>query len=151
MGRQQAFWRPTDPQSLLQKLRWSLHFKFLLCGLESRRGQGFLVRFGVRTGDNGKEMSPLSASMWRYVVEKIFFFFSFSQLVQENKGLEMTALRLNSVTDVFCLAHSGFLENSEPTFKNWVISHKYLNFGMASQFTGIPVHTPVGQRPPVPL
>lgn len=58
-------------------------------------------------------------------------FFSFSQLVQENKGLEMTALRPNSVADVFCLAHTGFLENSEPTFKNRVISHKYLHFGMS--------------------
>ena len=29
---------------------------------------------------------------------------------------------------VFCLANIGFLQNSEPTFKNWEISHKYLIF-----------------------
>lgn len=90
---------------------------------------GFLVRFGARTEDNGKEMTPLFSKHVEVCGRGDFF--SFSRLVQENKGLEMTALRPNSVTDVFCLAHTGFLGNSEPTFKNRVISHKYLNLGMS--------------------
>lgn len=52
-----------------------------------------------------------------------------SQLVQENKRLVRTAIGPNSVMGVFCLAHTGFLDNSEPRFKNQEISYKYLNFG----------------------
>lgn len=49
-----------------QKLKWSLCFSFSLCGSKSHGilGQGFLVRFGVRTEDNGIEMSTLLACMW---------------------------------------------------------------------------------------
>lgn len=38
---------------------------------------GVSVNFRTRTGDNGKEMPPLLASMARYTVEGIFFFFFF--------------------------------------------------------------------------
>lgn len=50
------------------------------------------------------------------------FFFSFYQVVQENKSLEMATPGPNSLTDMFCLAQAAFLAKSEPTSKTWEIS-----------------------------
>lgn len=40
----------------------------------------------------------------------------------------MTAAGSDSAPRMLCLARAVFLDNSEPTFKNQEISHKYLNF-----------------------
>lgn len=119
------------PPKSAQKLRWSLYLEFLLRGSESLGVpvRGFWSGLGQGQGTMAKKYPLFSKHVG--VCGRGDFFFSFSQLVQENKGLEMTALRPNTVTDMFCLAHTGFSENSEPTLKNRVISHKYLHFGMS--------------------
>ena len=61
----------------------------------------FLVRFGVKKNKSRGQRNAPFIKMHVGVSGGGDFFFSFSQLIQENKGLEMTVLGPDSVTVCF--------------------------------------------------